>query len=747
LSLAIRDEHVELAASVRRFLEAHCPPAVARAGLGRGPDAGQAGEPGEADVPADPGEELPPFWTAAAGMGWLGLPVDPAYGGEGYGLAEVAVVLEELGRAGAPGPFLPTMAAISLIAASGDDAAKKKWLPGLVEGSRIGTVAFPGVAGLEGDGNTVSGVLRPIPSGGRSDIVVAPIRGAGGPGWAVLPVAAARMEVLPSLDPTRRVATLEFESCPLEPGDELALSDEVAHGLLAVLVAAECAGGAAWCLATAADYAKVRVQFGRPIGQFQAVKHRCADMLIAVERVRAAAWDAAAAARDPWSSEALLSSSMAASVAPGAYLRVAEDCIQVLGGIGFTWDHDAHRYLRRAASLVALMGSAAANRRATVAKAVAGARRRPGSGLPEGYDGLRTEIREIVARIAALPKPGRRAALVGTGLFVPHWPRPWGRDAGAVEQLIIDEELAAAGVRRPNLAVGAWAAPTIVAHGTAEQQTRWIAPTLLGEIKWCQLFSEPGAGSDLASLATRATRRAGENGWRLNGQKVWTSLAREADLGICLARTNPSAPKHLGITYFVVDMKDPGLDIRPLREMTGFAMFNEVFLNDVFVPDDQVVGQVDGGWPLARTTLANERVAMGSGSSFGGGIEALLALVESIGPDHLDPADVDELGALLAEAHCLSAMGRRAAYRALAGAPPGPESSVRKLLGAEHDQRVQEFGLRLLGAEGATTDGVAGQWTFGFLANRCLTIAGGTSEVQRNVIGERLLGLPRDPES
>jgi alkylation response protein AidB-like acyl-CoA dehydrogenase len=311
---------------------------------------------------------------------------------------------------------------------------------------------------------------------------------------------------------------------------------------------------------------------------------------------------------------------------------------------------------------------------------------------------------------------------------------------------VIDEELDRAGVRRANLAVGAWAAPTIAAHGTVAQQDRWVGPTLLGQIKWCQLFSEPGAGSDLASLSTRATRSPDDGGWLLNGQKVWTSLARQADYGICLARTNPGAPKHLGITYFIVDMRQAGLDIRPLREITGHAMFNEVFLEDVFVPDDHVIGEVNGGWPLARTTLANERVAMGSGSSFGGGIEALLALVASRGADGLDPVDADRLGGLLAESHCLSSMGRRTAFRAVTGAGPGPESSVRKLLGVEHDQRTQEFGLGLLGAEGATTDGPAGQWTFGFLANRCLTIAGGTSEVQRNVIAERLLGLPRDPE-
>ncbi|MCB1041017.1 MAG: acyl-CoA dehydrogenase family protein, partial [Acidimicrobiales bacterium] len=262
---------------------------------------------------------------------------------------------------------------------------------------------------------------------------------------------------------------------------------------------------------------------------------------------------------------------------------------------------------------------------------------------------------------------------------------------------------------------------------------------------------EPEAGSDLAALATAATRAPGDDGWLLNGQKVWTTMAKEADWGICLARTNPTAPKHQGISYLIVDMRSDGIDIRPLRELTGMEMFNEVFFDDCFVPDDCVIGEVDGGWPLARTTLANERVSMGSGSSFGGGIEALIGLVaERIASGLLDGEDpilLDDLGALVAEAHALAVMGLRTAARSLSGAQPGPEASVRKLLGVEHDQRTQEAGLSLLGPEGATVAfGAPSQWTFGFLANRCLTIAGGTSEIQRNVIGERLLGLPRDPE-
>ena len=308
---------------------------------------------------------------------------------------------------------------------------------------------------------------------------------------------------------------------------------------------------------------------------------------------------------------------------------------------------------------------------------------------------------------------------------------------------MIDELLAESGVDRPYIAVGAWALPVVIAYGTEDQTARWVRPTLMGELTWCQLFSEPGAGSDLASLTTRAERS--EGGWNLSGQKVWTSMAHVADWGICLARTDPSAAKHDGITYFIVDMHAPGVDIRPLRELTGAALFNEVFLDAVFVPDDCVIGEVNRGWGIARVTLANERVFMSSGSAFGVGAEALLRLAAKM--EDAAVADVSaRLGSLLAEAQSLRLMAHRSTLMSLAGADPGAVASLRKLLGAEHEQRVQELGLAMLGSEGATTEGRAARWAAGVLATRCLTIAGGTSEVQRNVIAERILGLPRDPE-
>ncbi|HEX4433616.1 MAG TPA: acyl-CoA dehydrogenase family protein, partial [Acidimicrobiales bacterium] len=443
-----------------------------------------------------------------------------------------------------------------------------------------------------------------------------------------------------------------------------------------------------------------------------------------------------------------LGARIAGAVALGAASHCAKECIQLLGGIGFTWEHDAHFYLKRAMANLQLFagGDVGALEHEVAALAIAGSRRNLAADLPLEAESLRDEIRAVVAEVAAVPAADQRAAIAEAGLIMPHWPAPWGRGASPLEQLVIDEELAAAGVPRPHLAVGAWALPTLIAHGTPEQQERWVRPTLHGSLNWCQLFSEPGAGSDLAALSTKAARV--EGGWVLNGQKVWTSLAQTADFGICLARSDPDAAKHAGITYFIVDMHAEGLDIRPLRELTGAAMFNEVFFNDVFVPDDAVVGAPGDGWRIGRTTLANERVSMSSGASFGPGVESLTRTLarRSERGEPGPPSMEERLGHLIAEAQTVALLGHRSTLRTLSGVDPGSGSSVRKLLGVEHEQRVQEMGMALYGANGAVLDGKAQRWEEGFLSTRCLTIAGGTSEVQRNVIAERILGQPRDPE-
>jgi alkylation response protein AidB-like acyl-CoA dehydrogenase len=639
-------------------------------------------------------------------------------------MVEQAVVLEELGRAVAPGPYLPTALAAAVIQEAGGPAAKEL-LGALSAGERTAAVAITGA--------------QPVIGGALADVIVCEVDG----GWAALDATTLSVSELPSVDLTRRAARIETAGVTVPETRRLGtITSARVRDLAAVFFAAEAVGVAQWCVETAAEYAKSRVQFGRPIGQFQGVKHKCADMLARAELARAAVWDAARGIDDVDNGGNVAVAAGAALAFDAAFVN-AKDCVQILGGIGFTWEHDAHVYLRRAMTLHQVCGTASEWRVRAAREAMHGTRRRLGVDLPEAAEQMRADLRAFLSEIKDLPAGEQRLRLAETGYITPAWPKPYGRDADAVELLVIEEEFRTAKVQRPGIMVGAWALPNVIVYGTSAQQERWIMPTLRGEISWCQLFSEPGAGSDLASLQLRATRI--EGGWVLNGQKVWTSMAKQADWGICLARTDPEKPKHDGISCFMVDMKTPGIDIRPLRELTGLAMFNEVFFDDVFVPEDCLIGQENDGWRCARTTLANERVHMGGSNTIGGGVVGVLKALTARGLEY-DTAALDRAGGLVVNGHALALLGFRLTLQALAGAnPSGSEAAVRKLLGVQHDQLVQEIGLELCGPDGVVDDGDAKSWIFSFMFNRNLTIAGGTSEVQRNVIGERLLGLPRDP--
>ena len=698
MPIGITEEHEHLRDAVRRFVDARITPAAPRATL---------------DAPA---EIVPDFWTALAEPGWIGLHVDDA------GLVEQAVVVEELGRACAPGPYVPSAIVAALLAADGG-AAAKELLPGIASGERLGAVAL--------DGTIAYG-------GVNADVIVCEAGGA----WYALDATVVRPEEVASVDLTRRLARIAVPTSP-DASRRLDLTTEQVRDVAAVLFAAEAIGIAQWCVDSASVYAKDRVQFGRPIGQFQGVKHRCAEMLARTELARAAVWDAARAADDLGDAGTPLAIAVAASLAFDAAFTNAKDCIQTLGGIGFTWEHDAHMYLRRAMTLHQATGTPDDWRVRAAEVAMTGARRRLGVDVTPEMEAQGEALRGFLADVKDLPPKEQRNRLAEEGYITPGWPAPYGRDASALDMFVIETEFRAARVPRPNIGVGAWALPNLIVHGTEEQRERWIMPTLRGEIGWCQLFSEPGAGSDLAALATKATRV--EGGWVVNGQKVWTSMAKEADWGILLARTNPDAPKHDGISCFMLDMKTPGIEIRPLRELTGMAMFNEVFFDDVFVPEDCLVGKEHDGWRAARTTLANERVFMGGGNTIGAGVMGVLALIRDSGRAG-DRLALAEAGALVATGHALSALGFRLTLMALRGADPsGSEAAVRKLLGVQHDQNVQELGMSLAGMDAMIGGGEAAAWSSSFLFNRCLTIAGGTSDIQRNVIAERLLGLPRDP--
>jgi alkylation response protein AidB-like acyl-CoA dehydrogenase len=388
---------------------------------------------------------------------------------------------------------------------------------------------------------------------------------------------------------------------------------------------------------------------------------------------------------------------------------------------------------------------------------------------PPEDDPRRATVR---AWLEANPSP-TGPELVEAGYVVPHWPEPWGLEADPMHQLIIDDELRRAGVRRPMNPIGiGWAAPTLLMAGTPEQQQRFLPPLLAGQEIWCQLFSEPDAGSDLAALSTRAERDGDE--YVINGSKIWTSYGHLCNFGILIARTDPDAPKHKGISYFICPMDQPGLTMQPIIDMTTAHSFNQVFFDDMRLPADMLVGEEGEGWRLAKVTLSNERVSLSSaGSLWGAGptAESLLELVRAGGGCD-DPSMRQRLARLYCEAEVLRLNRLRTLSARLAGKTPGPEASIQKVMADEHGQHVMELAKDLAGPAGMIEgsgppgdidpslragvseinfqrdefDEVEPIWHYGFMFSPALTLGGGTFAVQRNIVAEKVLGLPREPD-
>src|SRR5271156_1169188 len=722
MGIALTDDHRELAEVARAFLTSQKARWAARSLL----DATD--------------EARPPFWHDLVELGWLGLHIDEEYGGSGYGLPELVVVIDELGRAVAPGPFVPTVIASAVIAKDGTAEQKSRLLPGLIDGTVTAGIGLEGHVGLN-DG-VADGEAGLVLGAGLGDLLLIAA------GDDVLVVererAGVSVEVPENLDPTRRAGRVRLQKVSVSADDILPGARESALARARTLLAAEAVGGAADCVEAAVDYAKLRQQFGRTIATFQAVKHHCANMLVGVESAIAAVWDASrAAAEDSSEDEAQfrLAAASAAALAFPAYARNAELNIQVHGGIGFTWEHDAHLHLRRALVTTALFGGDAPADD-VFERTAAGVARENSLDLPPEAEEMRTRIHADVAELAALDKQAQRDKLIETGYVMPHWPKPWGLAADAVEQLVIEEEFRAAGIKRTDYGITAWVILTLVQHGTPWQIERFVEKALRKDEIWCQLFSEPDAGSDAAAVKTRATRVDG--GWKINGQKVWTSGAHYCARGLATVRTDPQAPKHAGITTVIVDMKAPEVEVRPLRQITGGSDFNEVFFNDLFVPDEDVVGPPNSGWTVARATLGNERVSIGGSGSFYKGLAAQLVQLVRDQPDRLEGGRI-RVGAYLAGENALRLLNLRRVARSVEGAGPGPEGNITKLKLAEHMVEGAAIMAALVGPEVAVLDGPGVLSGRLIMAARGMAIAGGTSEVTRNQIAERILGMPRAP--
>jgi alkylation response protein AidB-like acyl-CoA dehydrogenase len=666
------------------------------------------------------------LWKEMVSTGWLGLHIDERFDGQGYGLPELTIVLEQLGRSAVGGPFLPTVALSAVIAEAGTDAQCARWLPRLVSGDVVAGIGANGDAVVRD--STVSATRVPALAEAAADLFLVPA----GDGLVLVEAGdGVSTRTVNSVDQLLApVVVVNLSAAPVAeifPG-----AAGIATRILRLLAAAEAAGGLGACTEMATAYAAGREQFGRPIGSFQAVKHHCANMLVDTELATAATWDAARAV----GAEAELAATMAAGHALTAYQRVALQNVQVHGGIGYTWEHDAHLYIRRATVLQAFAGDQDALRDRVIALQRDGVRRRQSVDLPEGAEQYRQAALDFRSELEAADADYRQRLWARSGYLQPHWPAPYGRAANSVEQLIIEDALG--GLDKPSLGLGEWVVPTLLQHGSTEQVDRLIWPSLEGELRWCQLFSEPGAGSDAAAVAAKARRV--DDGWVVSGQKVWTSDAAICQRGLATVRTDPDVRKHKGITAMIIDLADPAVRIRPLTEITGETLFNEVFFDDVFVPDRDVVGSVNDGWSVAMAAFGNERVSIGGGSVTMTA-DALIDLLARHRPD--DTGSARDVGALLIESYTLATLNLRQAARAVFDAGPGIEGNIAKLFGAEHAQRVAELALRV--ASRAILVGEEPDVVHDYLFSRCLTIAGGTSEIVRNLIAERILGLPRDP--
>lgn len=731
MSIAITPEHYELADSVRSLVARVAPSEVLHAAL------------------ESPVENPPPYWQAAAEQGLQGVHLAESVGGQGFGILELAVVLAEFGYGAVPGPFVPSAIASALIAAHDPQA---KVLAELATGAAIAAYALDSglTATRHGDVLVIRGEVRAVPAAAQASVLVLPVAIESRDEWVVLRNDQLEIEAVKSLDPLRPIAHVRANA--VDVSDDALLSNltmTTAHALMSTLLSAEAVGVARWATDTASAYAKIREQFGRPIGQFQAIKHKCAEMIADTERATAAVWDAARALDDAGesSSDVEFAAAVAATLAPATAQRCTQDCIQVHGGIGFTWEHDTNVYYRRALMLAACFGRGSEYPQRVVDTATTAGMRPVDIDLDPSTEKLRAQIRAEVAALKAMPREPRTVAIAEGGWVLPYLPKPWGRAASPVEQIIIAQEFTAGRVKRPQIAIATWIVPSIVAFGTDNQKQRLLPPTFRGDIFWCQLFSEPGAGSDLASLATKATRVDG--GWRITGQKIWTTGAQYSQWGALLARTDPSAPKHNGITYFLLDMKSEGVQVKPLRELTGKEFFNTVYLDDVFVPDELVLGEVNRGWEVSRNTLTAERVSIGrSDSTF---LPTLGEFVDFV-RDYRFEGQFDQVarhraGQLIAEGHATKLLNLRSTLLTLAGGDPMAPAAISKLLSMRTGQGYAEFAVSSFGTDAVIgdTERLPGKWGEYLLASRATTIYGGTSEVQLNIIAERLLGLPRDP--
>ncbi|MCP4806303.1 MAG: acyl-CoA dehydrogenase [Proteobacteria bacterium] len=693
-------------------------------------------------------------------QGWTALCIPEEHDGFGFGMAELGLCFEELGRHLTGIPLLGSSLATFAVLECGTDVQKGDWLPSLAAGLRA-TVALDGAisAARNGDAWVLSGAKLRVADLAGTDVVIVVTD----EGLFWVPTGLVTPQPVDGLDPTRPLANILLSNVRIpEAGRMDRAGFERFQARAWTVLAFEQVGLADAALDQAVDYAKVRQQFGKPIGSFQAVKHMCADMLLQVESARSAAYAAAEAidSNDP----GLLDACRAARIyCTDAAMHCGGQNIQVHGGIGFTWEHDAHFFFKRARANQALLGEPRAHRETLSASVLAGAAPLPEFDISSDDEAFREEVRgwledNLTGEFAELrgrgwagdmdgAVEGRRAweKRLGEGRWTGlTWPvELGGRGATLAQEVIFLEEYTRANApgRVGHIGEGLLG-PTIIAFGTDEQKKRFLPPILDGSELWCQGYSEPGAGSDLANVQCRAEMEDGR--WKVNGQKVWTSLAEISEWCFSLCRTSMferDAPKkHRGISCLLIPMDQPGVSIVPIEQITGGSEFAEVWFDNAETAAENVVGDIDGGWRVAMGTLSFERGAstLAQQLSFANELGQVLTAAKRTGAAQ-DPVVRQQL----AQAWLGLRIMRLNALRTLNGHHDGTlsrEALITKLYWANWHRDLGELALDVLGPEALTEKGPLERL---FLWTRCDTIYAGTNEIQRNIIGERGLGLPR----
>jgi len=703
------------------------------------------------------------LWNALVGLGVIGMSLPEALGGVALGLEEECAVSRTLAEFAAPTPFLTTALAAHVLGQGGEsDAAAQA--TALLAGARVGVaISVRGMPeGLEvttGDGSTISGRAKDLLEAAALETLLVAVDDMW---WAVdcFSAGVERHET-PSLDETHRLASMTFTDAVCVPIGRVPVVEVLARAHC--LIAAEAVGVATAALEMTRDYLLQRTQFGQPIGRFQALKQKLADCLIATEAARSTLWGALRSIRD--SRPDPDAARLAKAEATRAASRVVADAVQMHGAIGCTWEHDLHLLMRRAKQLELSLGSPDALLEqladAVIRDVVANPKRKPAGEQDLGFVPSEEDEAFIAPfrawldehatsdRIASLRREGltgRRAwqaELAEAGWVGLHWAKSvGGKEASFTQQVLYYAEMTKRGLpplpgNRGLMLVG----PTLIAHGSPEQKAL-LAPTLRSDILWAGGFSERGAGSDLASLRTRGVIDGDE--LIITGHKIWTSQAEIADWMYALIRTGPLHPKHAGISVVLIPMDAPGVEVRPIRRNNGDFHFNEVFLDEVRVPLANVVGPMNDGWRINRTTMVGEHLTnfLGSQASQAGTVRRVArAIGEREAQWGRDTGLRHRFARVWADTQVVGLHGLRNVARFTHGDAPGAESSISKLAGQENEKAMFELMIDALGSEGLHE----GVWTRAYLSTRASTIGGGTSEIHRNKLAERVLGMPRDP--